>query len=205
MSLDTVLFRLLEDNADAICPEHPMRYVCGLAHVFRGSMRMKWFFYSLAAWVGIATADADANAYAQAQATAETVPKKTFTVERASGFNPVPVALEAFLVKQKAAIGPHSLCVIGYVEKRSAASPTTKIAWVHWREGNRLTLWEPAAKGFESKDTLIRSRRDLDLTKDIAESAEAVGSSTYLVSRNWFDAINKDCKKRGKTYLIELR
>jgi hypothetical protein len=164
-------------------------------------MRMKWFFYSLAAWVGIAAADADANA----RATAETMPKKTFTVERASGFKPVPVALEAFLVKQKAAMGAHSLCVIGYVEKRSAASPTTKIAWVHWHEGNRLTLWEPAAKGFESKDTLIRSRRDLDLTKDIAESAEAVGSSTYRVSRNGFDAINKDCKKRGKTYLIELR
>jgi hypothetical protein len=180
-----------------MCPEHSMRYVCGLAHVFRGSMRMKWFFCSLAAWVGIAAA--------QAHATTEPMPKKTFTVERASGFKPVPVALEAFLVKQKAAIGPHSLCVIGYIEKRSAASPPTKIAWVHWREGNRLTLWEPAAKGFESKETLIRSRRDLDLTKDIAESAEAVGSSTYLVSRNWFDAINKDCNKRGKTYLIELR
>jgi hypothetical protein len=160
-------------------------------------MRMKWFFYSLAAWVGIAAA--------QAHATTEPMPKKIFTVERTSGFKPVPVALEAFLVKQKAAMGAHSLCVIGYVEKRSAASPITKIAWVHWREGNRLTLWEPAAKGFESKDSLIRSRRDLDLTKDIAESAEAVGSSTYLVSRHWFDAINKDCNKRGKTYLIELR
>ena len=162
---------------------------------------MKWFFCSLAAWVGIA----NANAYAQAHTTTETMPKKTFTVERASGFKPVPAALEAFLVKQKAANGSHSLCVIGYVEKSSAASPTTKIAWVRWREGNRLALWEPAAKGFESKDTLIRSRRNLDLTTDIAESAEAVGSSTYRVSRNWFDALDKDCKKRGKTYLVELR
>ena len=158
---------------------------------------MTWFFCSLAAWVWIANADA--------HATAETMPKKTFTVERASGFKPVPVALEAFLVKQKAAPGPHSLCVVGYFEKKSAASPSTKIAWVHWRGGNRLTRWEPAAKGFESKDTLIRSRRSLDLTKDVAESAEAVGGSTYLVSRNWVDAINKDCKQRGKTYSIELR
>ncbi len=160
---------------------------------------MKWFFCSLAAWVGIANADTHAHA------TTATMPKKTFAVERAGGFKPVPIALEAFLVKQKAAAGPHSLCVIGYVEKKSAASSSTKVAWVHWREGNRLTLWEPAAKGFESKDTLIRSRRDLDLTKDVEESAVAIGASTYLVSRNWVSAIDQDCKKRGKTYLIELR
>ncbi len=135
---------------------------------------------------------------------ANSPPKKVFVVERTSGFKPVPAALEAYLAKQEAARGLHSLCVIGYIEKKNAASPG-KMAWVHWREGNRLALWEPAAKGFESKDTLIRSRRNLDLNKDVAANAEAANGSTYLVTRDWVDAIDHDCKQRGKTYTVELR
>ncbi len=155
---------------------------------------MKWFFCGVVAWIGLA------NAYA-----ITVTPEKTFTVEHTSGFKPVPAALEAFLAKQGATKGLNSLCVIGYVNKKSVTTSSGKIAWVHWREGNLLTLWVPAAKGFESKDTLIRSRRNLDLTKDVVESADAIGASTYLVSRDWVDVIDQDCKKRGKTYLIELR
>jgi hypothetical protein len=156
---------------------------------------MRWLLCGVVACAGLANAWADG----------ESLPKKTFAVERANGFKPVSAALDAYLVKHEAAKGSHSLCVIGYVEPRNTESPSRKVARVHWREGNRLTLWEPAAKGFESRDTLIRSRRHLDLAKDVAATAEAASGSTYLVSRAWIDAIDRDCKRRGKTYSIVVR
>jgi hypothetical protein len=128
--------------------------------------------------------------------------KKSFNVEKTAGYNPVIPALESYLVAQDATKGQHHLCVIGYVEPMSEGAGKNNIAWVLWHEGNRLTLWEPAAEGFESKDSLKHSRRDLDIEKDVAATTEEVGSSTYKVSAAWVEDVKSDCQKRGESYEI---
>ena len=128
--------------------------------------------------------------------------KEIFNVEKAPGYNPVLPALESYLAAQDATKGQQTLCVIGYVEPKSDGAGKNNVAWVYWREGNRLTQWEPAAEGFEPKDSLKHSRRDLDLAKDVVAKPEDVGSSTYKVSSAWVADVKKDCQKRGKSYEI---
>lgn len=128
--------------------------------------------------------------------------KESFNVEKTAGYNPVVPALKSYLVAQDANKGQQHLCVIGYVEPISGGTGKNKIAWVYWQEGNRLTLWEPAAEGFEPKDSLNHSRRDLDIAKDVTAKTEEVGSSTYKESIAWVEDVKKDCQKRGKSYQI---
>ena len=134
-------------------------------------------------------------------ACATSQPSETFVVDNAVGFTPVAPSLHAYLVKKSANKGQHHFCVIGYIQS-SGDVAGNKIAWVKWAEGNRLILWEPAGNGFESKDTLIHSRRSLDLTKDIVATQKEIGSSTFLETREWVNAVEKDCQKRGKNYQI---
>lgn len=128
--------------------------------------------------------------------------KESFNVEKAAGYNPVIPALKSYLVAQDATKGQQHLCVIGYVEPINGGTGKNNIAWVYWHEGNRLTLWEPAAEGFEPKDSLKHSRRDLDIVKDVTAKTEEVGSSTYKESIAWVEDVKKDCQKRGKSYEI---
>ncbi len=131
--------------------------------------------------------------------------KEIFAVERMAGFTPVVPAIRAYLALHGAAKGLHHICVIGYVERSDGSADENKIAWLHWREGNRLTLWEPAREGGESKDLLNHSRRDLDISKDVLATQDDIGSSTYKVSYAWVDGVEKDCQKRGKSYVIRVR
>jgi len=130
--------------------------------------------------------------------------KESFNVEKATGYNPVAPALKSYLEAQDAVKGKQHLCVIGYLEPITGGTGKNKIAWVYWREGNRLTLWEPAAEGFEPKDSLKHSRRDLDIAKDVTTKSEEVGSSTYKESITWVEDVKKDCQKRGKSYEISI-
>ena len=128
--------------------------------------------------------------------------KESFNVDKAAGYKPVVPALKSYLVAQDATKGQHHLCVIGYVEPISDSAEKNNIAWVFWREGNRLTLWEPAAEGFEPKDSLKHSRRDLDIAKDVTTKTEEAGSSTYKESIEWAEDVQNDCQKRGQSYEI---
>jgi hypothetical protein len=127
-----------------------------------------------------------------------------FKVDRQQGFVPVKPALLAYLSGQSAKAGMHRLCVIGYDINRQVNSPADNIAWVYWQQGNRLVYWEPVIDGFESKETLIRSRRNLDLTQDVVASDANIAGSTYLISRSWLDDLLTDCKRRGRTYKIKI-
>ncbi len=128
-----------------------------------------------------------------------------FKVYRSQGYVPTKSALQAYLKDRSARSGRHLVCVIGYVIKRPTDPVAFKVAWVYWPRGNRLVSWEPAAEGFDSSETLIRSRRDLDLATDVVETDADIGSSTYLVSRPWVDMVLNDCKRRGNSYRLRVR
>jgi hypothetical protein len=66
-------------------------------------------------------------------------------------------------------------------------------AWVIWRGGGRLILWEGGGD-----NNLNRSRRNLSLRRDVVASDAATGTSTYLVSRPWVAALERKCARSGR-------
>jgi hypothetical protein len=81
---------------------------------------------------------------------------------------------------------PAKACVIGVtVDGRNDS------AWVIWQGGGRLILWE-------GEDDLDRSRRNLSLHEDVVADDDAVGGSTYLVSRPWVVALESLCIRSGR-------
>ena len=117
------------------------------------------------------------------------------------GFAPPPLALRACLAAHDAPKTIQHLCVIGYGTDASGLR-----AYVHWREGARLTLWYPAVfnpqTGLPRVDTLIYSSRDLSLKTDIVATKVDIRGSTYLEPRAWANRIIGDCKKYGRSYTI---
>jgi hypothetical protein len=128
-------------------------------------------------------------------------PKQMFKPDLQAGFKPVAFALQALVSTQRSTGSAQHFCVIGY-QIKPEEEPFSKIAWVYWKEQNTLTYWEPAAGGVESKDTLLHSRRQLDLAQDVVATQAEVGSSSYLVSRDWVDSTLNDCSKRGTFYTL---
>jgi hypothetical protein len=133
---------------------------------------------------------------------AEAVQKKTFNVEVTTGYKPVRGALKSLLASQRTANTRQHFCVIGYVSDQDASPTPSKMAWVYWREKQKLILWVAAAQGFESKETLLRSRRSLDLVTDVVPTDADIAGSTYHVSKTWVNALLKDCKDRGMSYAL---
>ena len=73
---------------------------------------------------------------------------------------------------------------------------------MHWREGNRIVLWEGTFDSPTGDEALIRSRRNLDLSTDVVATDDDLHFSTYLVTRAWVRETIADCAKHGATYTI---
>lgn len=122
-----------------------------------------------------------------------------FLVESEPGFRPVRIALEAYLDAQPPGTvpgGPQRFCVLGRGEGDA------RHAWLIWLSGQRLVRWEPAAAGVEPKETLLRSRRDLDLRRDVVDSASQLRGSSYLIDRGWLMRLQTECRQRGQHYIV---
>lgn len=122
-----------------------------------------------------------------------------FLVESDPGFRPVRAALEAYLDAQPAgavASGPQRFCVLGLGEG------DTRHAWLIWLGGQRLVHWEPAAAGVEPKQTLLHSRRDLDLRRDVVDRADQLRGSSYLIDRAWLNRLQAECRRRGQQFIV---
>jgi hypothetical protein len=72
----------------------------------------------------------------------------------------------------------------------------TERAWVIWRGGGRLVLWE------ENTEGLSYPIRDLSLSKDVVATQAQIGTSTYLVDRPWVNKIERQCAAFG--YLVSV-
>lgn len=129
-------------------------------------------------------------------------PAQTFAVDQEPGFKPVQTALEAYLDGQMQREGVQHFCVLGYQVQRPQDAEAFKIAWVYWHEGQRLVYWEPAAADVDSKETLIRSRRDLNLRTDVVATERELGSSTYRIAQPWLNRLLADCRRRGQSFEI---
>lgn len=119
--------------------------------------------------------------------------QQTFLVSKTPEFSN-PRAVLRKLVARKRKSTRNSFCVIGYQYPDGGKS-----AWVYWREGKAIILWEPTGNKI---DDLTLSKRYLRLTKDVVENESQVQGSTYLVTRQWVDSLLRDCQTRGEKFTV---
>lgn len=122
---------------------------------------------------------------------AEPVVVKNLTVEKEFPF--VRQVLESYAKEEGRANKTNSFCVVVY--KTDADS---RVAYVQWQEGKRLILWEPPSE-------LEFARRTWDISeasKDVVDTQEEVGSSTYIVTRQWVNDILGTCREHGEQITI---
>lgn len=113
------------------------------------------------------------------------------------GFQHLVAELQS-LVQTKAKIKYHHF----FVAKYPASKEST---YLFWREGRRLWILGLGNKNPEHWHYVIhlpRSGTLIDLDKDVVPTTEAVGTSTYLVSQPWVNAIVYDTVLNGDLILI---
>ncbi|MEN3745771.1 hypothetical protein TPR58_01230 [Sphingomonas sp. HF-S3] len=108
-----------------------------------------------------------------------------------------PALRKLIAAARQRAIGPQHFCIIGYI-----GDGGDKIALVHWRERRRLIFWLGGSDPEYRSDSIVNSRRQLDLDKDVVPTDADVGSSTYLISRTWLDRKLRDCAAKGARYVV---
>lgn len=92
-------------------------------------------------------------------------------------------------------------CIAGY----QSAAHTGKRAWIVWKEGRQILLWNGATDPVSAKTAIARSRRVIDLRKHVVANESAIKGSTYLVTRAWVDKLTSECESRGEKYEITRR
>lgn len=108
-----------------------------------------------------------------------------------------PRAVLSQLVGRKGNVRRNNFCVIGY-----QFSDGNKSAWVYWREGKAIILWEPTAEGIAD---LTQTRRYLRLPQDIVADGTDPQGSTYRVTRQWVNSLISDCQTRGEKFVVTKR
>lgn len=118
-----------------------------------------------------------------------------FSIRQHSGY-PEPGKSLELLVRTHGTRRTNHFCVIG---RRVPGS--FEHAWVHWKEGRALILWEPTSDPSYQR-RLSGSRRYLDLDRDVVASKEEIGGSNYLVTREWVNQITSQCDAHGDKFVV---
>ncbi len=90
------------------------------------------------------------------------------------------------LVQSHPLAAPNDFCILGQI-----ADDNTKYAWVLWRQGRQVILWD--GDGRDLKD----ARRKINLRTDVVATEGDLHGSTYLVTKRWVDALAWSCARDG--------
>jgi hypothetical protein len=120
-----------------------------------------------------------------------------FSVRDRAGYEHPEATLQQ-LVDSRGHRGANHLCVVGYQLPSGHG-----FAWVYWPEDHAMILWEPTRPG--SHWALARSRRYLDLDKDVVATDDDVQGSTYLVTRAWVARTIAECRAHGDSFVVRRR
>lgn len=142
----------------------------------------------LAALAGAALMAAAAPAAADGPADAT-----VFDVKADKDFTRFRQPLATFLRERHARL-PAKVCVLG-----EQHADGTKSAWVIWRAGHTMLLWDGGDAAMAS------SRRLLDLHDDVVATEADVNGSTYLVTRAWVAQQQARCNARGTAVILSRR
>lgn len=116
-----------------------------------------------------------------------------FDVKADKDFSDFRKPLASFLRSRHARL-PTSVCLLGEQHVDG-----TKSAWVIWRSGHTMLLWEGGTS------SMAASRRLLDLSHDVVVSDDEVAGSTYLVTRAWVARQTERCRQVGTTVSLSKR
>jgi hypothetical protein len=123
---------------------------------------------------------------------------KFFDTRTAQYFGNARAPLVEFLRSELPLKQPrHRFCIVGYESADGA-----KRAWVHWREGNKILLWEGSTEPKSAKSAIKLSRSRINLRKDVVKSDNDVAGSTFLVTEAWVNKIETDCRENGVKYSV---
>jgi len=112
--------------------------------------------------------------------------------------NPMP-SLQAYVQQYSKARGPQHFCVVAY-----RATDGDQWAYVFWREGHQLILWNEVTDPKDATHALLYSRRVWDLDTDVVATPAEIHYSTYLIDRPWVRKVSDACD-RGGTSLVLVR
>ncbi len=79
----------------------------------------------------------------------------------------------------------NDFCISGFYTRDNLKS-----AWVIWRQGRQMILWE-------GQPDLDDSRRDLHLASDVVPTEDDLHGSTYRVTKAWVEKITAACEQSG--------
>jgi hypothetical protein len=138
------------------------------------------------------------TAFSIGTARAEAVVARPFNVTENSAFAPVELTLDR-LIARKARTNANHLCVIG-----DTLDDGSQRAWVHWRDGKAIILWEPTRSGIQD---LTAAKRYLRLDKDVVapDDPRLAAGSAYLITRQWANSLIAECAARGREFSIDKR
>jgi hypothetical protein len=118
-----------------------------------------------------------------AQASGQQSETKRFDIAADPAFKNYKQVVTRFAAKH--GLGPENhFCIVGLVTDH------TKNAWVLWKEGKEIILWE-------GQNDLDLSRRVIHLPSDVVPTESDLHSSTYLVTESWVDQLTKACESSG--------
>ena len=93
------------------------------------------------------------------------------------------------------------LCFVGYYQKPSPHSPEgTAIAYVYWKEGNRLIFW-PGTTAETPDYSLTIPAHDLGWDKDTVEREDQLYGD-HLITRAFWKSVVSDCYAHGETITV---
>jgi len=88
----------------------------------------------------------------------------------------------------------NDFCISGFYTRDNLKS-----AWVIWRQGRQIILWE-------GQPDLDHSRRSLHLATDVVATEEDLHGSTYRVTHAWVEKITAVCEQSGvKVHVSKLK
>jgi hypothetical protein len=123
----------------------------------------------------------------------EPAPVNRFSVNQTALYANAHTPIKALVLAENKFQVVNHFCIIGYTWPSGSQT-----AWVHWSEQQRLILWEPSLDANFNKKSLIHSRRDLSYQTDTVDRPADINGSTYLVTKDWWQAVAQDCAKHGQ-------
>jgi len=121
-----------------------------------------------------------------------TFQSSTFKVAAHPSFGNVREVLARLIAVRGKADEPNTFCVLGQKFPNGDQQ-----AYVYWKEGNAIILWEPVSAGIAD---LASSRRYWRLDTDVVNDDADVSGSTYIVTQEWVDELITECRNDGEAF-----
>jgi hypothetical protein len=109
---------------------------------------------------------------------------KPFDVASDADFRNYEQVVTAYAHKHRSK-ADNTFCLLGF-----RAGDNSKSAWIIWKEGRQIILWEGGPD-------LDSSRRKISLKSDVVATEKDLHGSTYLVTQAWVSDITSTCDRSG--------